>query len=141
MGAMSRRKGATFERELARYLTDNGLESKRGIGQARSASEVPDVELDGYWIEAKRHQRTNPKAALAQAIEANGDNGTRPVAICRDNGTSMQEATVTMLLDDWIELVRAKRDLDLVCATAACASESECAAAVRVEADCEEVVP
>ena len=141
MGAMSRRKGCQFERELARYLTESGLTSKRGIGQARSASEVPDVELDGYWIEAKRHKRTNPKAALAQAVEAMGNDGVRPVAICRDNGTSMQDATVTMLLDDWIELVKAKRDLELVCATAACATDAECAARARVDGDCEEVLP
>lgn len=117
MSAMQRRKGATWERELAAYLRANGVDAQRGIGQARAASEVPDVDVAGWWIEAKRHARTNPKAALAQAIAdsaANGD-GRIPAAVCRDNGTGIEAATVTMRLYDWVELVKDRRDLESVC--------------------------
>lgn len=128
MSAMQRRKGATFERELARYLTEHGVDARRGIGQARSASEVPDVEVDGYWIEAKRQIKPNIRAALEQAdkaaSEAHALGGVVAVAVCRSNGDSMQRATVTLYLDDWIELVKAKRDLDMVCARAS-AAEAE----------------
>lgn len=121
MGRSQRIKGATWERELAAYLRSHGLEARRGIGQARSASEVSDVELAGWWVEAKRHRRTNPKAALVQACadaEAHGE-GLTPVAICRDDGTPIQGATVTMRLADWVALVRDRRALLAVCARSA----------------------
>lgn len=143
MSAMQRRKGATFERELARYLTENGVEARRGIGQARSASEVPDVEVDGYWIEAKRQIKPNIRAALEQAdkaaAEAHPVGGIVPVAVCRSNGDSMQRSTVTLYLDDWIELVKAKRDLDMVCASAAQVTKAEAESGVdpRVEVEVE----
>ena len=105
MGKMQRNKGANYERDLANYLTAHGLPAKRGIGQARSASEVPDVDLAGFWIECKRHKRTNPRAALAQAIEASAHTTRMPVAVCRDNGTHEDDATVTMRLVDWVSLV------------------------------------
>lgn len=120
MSAMQRRKGATWERELALYLRSQGLEAKRGIGQARSASEVPDVDLAGWWVEAKRHARTNPKAALTQAVadtESHGE-GRVPVAVCRDNGQSVEGATVTMRLADWVALVKDRRIVETVTAAA-----------------------
>lgn len=125
MSALSIRKGKNFERELAAYLRSHGVTAERGIGQARRSSEVPDVDVEGWWIEAKRHQRTNPKAALQQAIGDANENGEGrvPVAVCRDNGTAMQDTTVTMRLDDWIELVRDRRDLLSVCHTAASAEK------------------
>jgi hypothetical protein len=105
MSKMQRNKGAGFERDLANYLTAHGLPAKRGIGQARSASEVPDVDLAGFWIECKRHKRTNPRAALAQAIEASEGTTRMPVAVCRDNGTHEDDAMVTMRLVDWLRIV------------------------------------
>ena len=52
MSKMQRNKGSQYERDLANYLTAHGLPAKRCIGQARSASEVPVVDLAGFWIEA-----------------------------------------------------------------------------------------
>jgi hypothetical protein len=122
---MQRRKGAGWERELAAHLRSEGIEAQRGIGQARRSSEVPDVDVEGWWIEAKRHQRTNPKTALQQAIADAAENGEGriPVAVCRDNGTALQDATVTMRLGDWVELVKDRRDLLSVCHTAASAEK------------------
>lgn len=129
MSAMQRRKGAGWERELSLYLRSMGLPAKRGIGQARSASEVPDVDLPGWWVEAKRHQRTNPKAALAQAIaDATAHGGGRvPVAVCRDNGTAIEGATVTMRLADWVALVKDRRIVETVTKAATVATEAELA--------------
>lgn len=117
---MQRRKGAEWERELALYLRSQGLPAKRGIGQARSASEVPDVDLAGWWVEAKRHARTNPKAALAQAVTGTEEHGEGrvPVAVCRDNGTAVEGATVTMRLADWVALVKDRRIVETVTAAA-----------------------
>ena len=102
-GRGARAKGAAFERELAKYFTENTkLTAKRGIGQTRcGGSEVSDVDMPIVHIEAKRHKRCNIKAALKQAIEDANVNGKIPVAITRDDRA---EILVTMRLDDWIEM-------------------------------------
>lgn len=102
-GRGARTKGAAFERELAKYFTENTkLTAKRGIGQTRSGgAEVSDVDMPIIHVEAKRHKRCNIKAALKQAIEDANVNGKIPVAITRDDRA---EILVTMRLDDWIDM-------------------------------------
>jgi hypothetical protein len=85
MGRLSRDKGARFERAVATALALIYPTARRGLGQARSAAEVPDVDVPGLWPECKRANRTNPRAALAQAIEASSSSGRMPIAICRDD--------------------------------------------------------
>jgi Holliday junction resolvase len=105
-GRGARIKGATFERQLAKYFTEHtDFEAKRGIGQSRSGgSEVSDVDMPIIHIEAKRHKRCHIKAALKQAIEDANINGKIPVAITKDD---REEILCTMLLDDWIHLFNA----------------------------------
>tara|TARA_Y100000592_G_C5448712_1_gene307514 strand:- start:657 stop:1007 length:351 start_codon:yes stop_codon:yes gene_type:complete len=105
-GRGARVKGATFERHLAKYFTDNTqLEAKRGIGQTRAGgAEVSDVDMEIIHIEAKRHKRCNIKAALRQAIADANVNGKIPVAITKDDRA---EILCTMRLDDWIKLFNA----------------------------------
>jgi hypothetical protein len=69
-GKHSRRKGSTFEREVARILQPVYPNAKRGIGQTRSASEVPDVQGTPWWVEAKHHRKVNIRKAFEQAIDA-----------------------------------------------------------------------
>ena len=102
MGAMQRRKGAAFERFVSNTLKTVFPASKRGLGQTRAAGEVPDVDAPGYWPECKHQQRTNPRAALAQAIEASGASGRVPFAVCKDNG---EAPFVTLRLTDFVELL------------------------------------
>lgn len=88
MGASQRRKGATWERDLAARWRDRfpGLATKRGIGQMRNAAEVADVDgLPGFWVEAKCGAMPNPRAALAQAQEACGDRPLWCVAVVKDD--------------------------------------------------------
>ena len=82
---MSRNKGAAFERWVANELKKAGLPAKRGLGQARSASEVPDVDLLGWWIECKRHKKCDREAAWRQAVEAAVGSERIPIAICKDD--------------------------------------------------------
>lgn len=98
-GRRSRVKGASFERELAKLLQPIWPNANRGIGQARSASEVCDVEATPYWIEAKRHKRCSVRAAWQQAEEAKDD---RPVAVITkdDHGPIL----VTISLDTFLSL-------------------------------------
>ena len=102
-GRHSRRKGAEWERELARLFREAmpGAEIQRGL-QSRSGTEVPDVDVPCFWPETKRHQRTNIKAALRQAVDA-APAGRWPIAICKDD---RQPAVACMRLDDFLDLVR-----------------------------------
>jgi hypothetical protein len=104
---MSRRKGSRFERAVSHAVALIWPETKRGLGQARSGGEVPDVNAPGLWIECKRAIRTNPRAALAQAIEASKLSGRTPIAVCRDN---RERAFVVLRFEDFLRLLaRAER--------------------------------
>jgi len=110
MGARSRRKGAAWEREIAIRLNDAripGWDTRRGLGQTRSGAEVCDVEGSPFWIECKCGRRPNIYAALAQAEEARDERA--PVVVARKNsagGGAPSVDTVTMRLEDWIDLVK-----------------------------------
>lgn len=107
MGSKSRRKGSRFERAVSHAFALIWPETKRGLGQARSGGEVPDVNAPGLWVECKRMIRTNPRAALAQAIEASKGSGRTPIAVCRDNRS---EAFAVLRFADLLSLVaRAER--------------------------------
>ena len=101
-GLRSRRKGAAWERALVRMFREvmPRAEIRRGL-QSRSGQEVPDIEVPCLWIEAKRHRRTNIKAALRQAMETS-PKGRWPVAVCKDDH---QPAVVAMQLEDFLDLV------------------------------------
>jgi hypothetical protein len=101
-GRGSRNKGASFEREIARELRAVWPEAVRGLGQARAADEVPDVDVPGWWIECKRMRECRPQAALRQAEKAAIGSGRIPVAITRDD---RDRTVVTLNLEDWIALV------------------------------------
>jgi len=101
-GARSRRKGIRYERELVHRFREAmpGADIKRGF-QSRSGEEAADVECPVFWVESKRGKKPNMRAALTQAIQAALD-GRVPIAVVRDDRA---EATVTLLLDDFLDLV------------------------------------
>ena len=100
-GATSRRKGARFERAMVHRFREAmpGAEVRRGL-QCRG-EEVADVDCPVFWPELKRGKKPNIRAALRQAIEA-APKGRIPIAIIRDDRS---EALVTLLLDDFLDLV------------------------------------
>lgn len=97
-GAHSRRKGAQGERDIALAMRTVFPGAKRGIGQARSAGEVADVEGTPYWVECKRGKKCNVRAAYAQAMAAT--DGRPVVVVVRDDGG---EPMVYMSLEDWLD--------------------------------------
>lgn len=103
MGAMSRRKGAEWERALVQRFREvmPGAEVKRGL-QSRSGEEVADVDCPALWIEAKRGRKPSVRAALKQA-ETSAPKGRIPVAVIRDDRSA---AFVALPLEDFLELVR-----------------------------------
>lgn len=112
-GRTSKVKGANYEREIAEVFRDAFPDAKRGIGQARSASEVADVEGTPFWIECKHRKAENPRAALNQAVLAQLAAGAKhkgkvPIVVSRVPGTREDELVsdiVTMRLEDFLALL------------------------------------
>lgn len=103
IGRRSRTKGASYERELVHVFRSvmPGADIKRGL-QSRSGSDVADVECPIFWIEAKRGKKPNPRAALAQAIDASQGTHKIPLAIIRDDHC---DAFCVLTLDDMLEFI------------------------------------
>jgi hypothetical protein len=101
-GAGARRKGFAWEREIARRLREatGNADIKRGF-QSRNGGEAPDVDLAGWWIEAKVGRKPNLRAALAQAIAA-APPDRKPVAIVKDD---RQEPVVMLRLTDFLAVI------------------------------------
>ena len=99
MGKGSRRKGAAFERGVAIALRSVWPAARRGIGQARSGGEVPDVDRTPYWVEAKHRRTVCIRAAYEQAAAAT--DGRPPMTVTRENRGPM---LVTMRLADFLDL-------------------------------------
>jgi hypothetical protein len=67
----SRRKGASYERDVAEVFRAVYEHAQRGIGQARAGGEVPDVKGTPWWIEAKcRARPRSVHEAMEQARKA-----------------------------------------------------------------------
>jgi hypothetical protein len=102
LGRWKRNKGANFERWVSNVFKAVYETAKRGLGQARSAGEVPDSDIPTWWPECKAHKLTNPRAALAQAIEASAGSGRVPIAVCKDDH---KPPIVTLRLEDFVRLL------------------------------------
>ena len=107
-GAGSRRKGHAFERSLVHQFRavfpDANI--RRGL-QSRGGSEVPDVDVPGWHVEAKAHRKVNLRAALAQAITDAAPDRV-PIAVCKDNRA---EPVVVLRLDDFLALLARAKDV------------------------------
>ena len=119
MGAMSRNKGSTWEREVARRLREVfGGGVGRGIGQTRGGSaEAPDVDgVPGWWVECKHGKQPNLRAALEQARTAEevwrshhtaATTRRRPVAFVKDD---RRAPMVLLSMEDFIDLLRERQE-------------------------------
>jgi len=69
VGTMQRRKGQQAERELCALLSDElGLTVRRNVDQARAGG-ADVLELPGFAIECKRHERLSRPSWWAQAVK------------------------------------------------------------------------
>lgn len=108
-GKGARAKGAQFERDIAKYFTENGIDAQRGLGQTRGGGEeIADVETEFIHIEAKRQKRCNIKAAMRQAIADTTKKSDIPVVITKDD---RQPILVTLQLDDFMAIFKAYVEL------------------------------
>lgn len=99
---LPRQKGAAFERWVAEQFRAAGLSgARRGLGRARSASEVPDLDWTVWWVEAKHRKRVNIRVTLEQAESAWGHQDDLPVLV-----VSRANVLATMRLYDLLALYR-----------------------------------
>jgi hypothetical protein len=106
VSALSRRKGAAFERHVAGLLRELYPGARRGLGQARAGHEVADIAETPYRIECKHGARPDLFGALAQAERDAGRAGdARPVlVVARKNGG---QDVALLRLADLLRLLRA----------------------------------
>lgn len=96
----SRQKGASGEREFAKWLTERGYPSHRGR-QFHGRDDAPDVKCDSlpiHW-EVKRVEKLNLQTAVAQSRADCGDK--LPVVAHRRNGEGW---LITMSADEFFRL-------------------------------------
>lgn len=84
-GKRSKAKGSSFERDIVHRFRELAPEARRGIGQARTAGEVCDVEGTPYWLECKHRKQIDLEEAIQQADR--DTDGRLPIVVYRVNGT------------------------------------------------------
>lgn len=100
-GKRSRNKGKRRELELVHILNDNGFDVRRGY----VFQNEPDlVGLEGFHVEIKGVEALNVRKALKQSIEdAEKRKDGIPIVAWKK---SKEPWTVTLLLDDFLDLIR-----------------------------------
>lgn len=98
----SRRKGADYEREIARELRDYGYKARRGQQFCGANGDADVVGMDGVHLECKRTERTDLYGWLAQA-ERDAREGELPVVVHRKNNS---KSLVIMDFDVFMRLYR-----------------------------------
>lgn len=103
MGRKSKVKGATGEREAAKFWTDRGWPAARGR-QYHGGTDAPDIKFLGesfIHVEVKRAEQLNIENALKQS-EGDAGNDRIAVVMHRRNG---EDWKITLRADTFIRLV------------------------------------
>lgn len=105
----SRRKGAGYEREIAKQLKDrHGLDARRGQ-QYSGANGDPDVicpALSHYHLELKRRAKQISAAEMYRFLDQATQDarpGQVPVVIHRIDG---ERSLATMDFDEWVRMAQ-----------------------------------
>ena len=97
----SRQKGATGERELARYLREHGYNARRGQQYSGANGDADVIGLPGFHIEVKRTERFEVYKALTQA-QNDAKMGEIPLVCHRKN---RGQWIAVLSLKDLLELI------------------------------------
>ncbi len=107
MGKLQRERGASTEREIATYLSEQlGVVVKRKLGQARDSGE--DISVPPYRIEVKRRRKIGALKFLEQCEDGCGESEI-PVVVMRVDGDL--RPTVMLRLEDFVFLMRETMDV------------------------------
>ena len=104
MGALSKRKGATGELELATILRSHGWRNARRGVQYHGSSDSPDVVgIPGVHFERKRVRALQIYPSMSQARADAGE--ALPVVSFRGNGVGKAELAI-LTLEDFLGLLK-----------------------------------
>lgn len=104
MGKLQRQRGASTEREIANYLSEQlGFVVRRKLGQARDSGE--DINVPPFRIEVKRRRKLAVLDFMRQC-ETGSTAGEVSVVIMRVDGD--MRPVVMLRLDDFIPLMRTR---------------------------------
>ena len=101
----SRRKGADYEREIARELRDYGYKVRRGQQFCGANGDADVVGLEGIHIECKRTERTDLYGWMTQAAD-DARVGELPVVFHRKNNCN------TLVIMDFETFMRLYQDYE-----------------------------
>ena len=106
MAKLSVDKGKRWERAVASLISEvmPGAHVRRG-NQNRDGADAPDVICPWLWVECKSGKRPNPRAALAQAIEASSRRGSKavPTVFLKDD---RKDPIVILQMDDFLRMLK-----------------------------------
>lgn len=107
MGKLQRTRGASTEREVANYLTEElGTAVRRKLGQARDSGE--DINVPPFRIEVKRRQKLAVMDFMRQC-ETGADPSEIPIVVMRVDGDL--RPVVMLRLDAFVPMMR-----EVICA-------------------------
>jgi hypothetical protein len=102
MGKLQRTRGATTEREIANYLSEQlGTVVQRKLGQARDSGE--DISVPPFRIEVKRRKGFAGMKFMEQCETGAGEDEI-PIAIVRVDGD--KRPVVMIRLDQFVSMMR-----------------------------------
>lgn len=96
----SRRKGADYEREIARKLREYGYNARRGQQYSGLNGDADVIGLDGIYLECKRTEKTDLYSWIAQA-NRDAREGELPVVLHRKNNC---KTLAIMEMDTFMQL-------------------------------------
>jgi hypothetical protein len=113
IGRQNRRRGGAYERFVADRMRAVFGGARRGIGQARSGGDVPDVEgCADFWVQCKNVKAPNLFKAMAQAQDELRTRRLQSHAPCHYSvplvvarRTGEKEDLVALRLDDFVDLL------------------------------------
>lgn len=88
-GAMSRRKGAAGEREVAKLARDAGWDKAKREApmQAGHGNDYPDIgAIAGLYVESKRYKRVPVNRFAREVLDVKREDGLVPILAHRDDG-------------------------------------------------------
>ncbi len=102
MSKLQRDRGASTERQIANYLSDQlGLAVKRKLGQARDSGE--DINVPPFRLEVKRRKRLSVIHFMQQCEHGSQVNEI-PVVVMRVDGDT--RPVVMLRLDQFVHMMR-----------------------------------
>lgn len=106
----SKQKGARFERELAKILTEQGYVARRTAQYCGKTGDAADVVgLDGIHIEAKHCETMRLYDWMGQAVRDSAGGANLPAVFHKKNRADI---LVTMRMKDFMELYAGWRELN-----------------------------